>query len=105
MRAVSYQAIPEDQIIDIQVSGLFYTQLVNNLLGVGNTLPPEQFKEILESLSKEGPLPPKDATELTIRSLASLIYEIELKAKEQGKTKTVNVNINDETGEVTPIES
>jgi len=55
MRAVSYQAIPEDQIIDIQVSGLFYTQLVNNLLGVGNTLPPEQFKEILESLSKEGP--------------------------------------------------
>lgn len=102
-RIVSYPAIPEDVIIDIQISGLFYTQLVNNLLAIGDTIPPEEFKTIMETLSKDTFSAPKDATELTIRSLTSLIYEIESKAHEQNKTKVANVNINDDTGEVTPV--
>jgi hypothetical protein len=102
-RTVSYPAIPEDVIIDIQISGLFYRQLVNNLLAVGDTLPPEEFKTIMDTLSQDTFSAPKDANELTIRSLTSLIFELESKAHEQKKTKVANMNINDDTGEVTPV--
>jgi hypothetical protein len=95
---MSYPSIPEDVIIDIQVSGYFYRQIVNNLLLIGDTKTPEEFSKALKSM--EGTEPPKDQFELSVRTLAALIYEIELKAKAQNKTITTEVEIDDATGEL-----
>lgn len=87
---IKYESIPYDVLIDIKVSGSFYKQLVNLLTALGDSVPLEEFKEVLEKLKTNDP--PKSIFELNVHSLVSLIYEIEAKAQEQKKTKEITIN-------------
>lgn len=87
---IKYESIPYDALIDIQISGSFYKQLVNLLTALGDSVPLDEFKAILEKLKDNNP--PKSTLELNVHSLISLIYELEIKAKEQKKTKEITIN-------------
>lgn len=56
---------------------------------LGETRPPEDFKASLESLKTNTPA--KDSFEMCVRTLTSLIYEIEVKAQAQDKLKDFEI--------------
>jgi hypothetical protein len=100
MAKIKFPTIPNDAIIDIQVSGSFYRRLVDLLTELGNTKPVDEFKAILEKLkTNEGA---KDAYELNVHLVMMLIYEIEKKAFEQKKTKEEEIEVPDETTDSSP---
>lgn len=90
MSKVTYPSISPESIIDIQVSGGFYQQIVSAMMALANTRSQEDFKKALESIKADGPS--KDYYDLTIVTLTALIYEIEAKAKAQDKLKMVTVD-------------
>ena len=87
---IKYESIPYDALIDIQFSGSFYKQLVDLLTALGDSVPLEEFKAVLEKLKTNDP--PKSIFELNVHSLVSIIYEIEVQAQKQKKTKQHEVN-------------
>ena len=101
MAKIKYQTIPPDAIIDIQVSGSFYRRLVEILTALGNGMPIEDFKKVLEKLKTTEP--PANLHELNIHLNMMLIYEIEQQAVKQNKTKEAELEVPDEekTAEVT----
>ncbi len=98
MAKVTYPGIPNDVLIDIQVSGTFYNQIVRNLLMVGEIMPREDFQKALEGMKEDRPS--KDHFEITIRTLTALVFEIEQKAKAQDKMKNTEIEIDDTTGDL-----
>jgi hypothetical protein len=94
MSKVKYTGIDPDAIIDIQVSGHFYKQIVNSILTLGDTKTPEEFKKALEVIKEDTPA--KDYFELTVRTLTALIFEIETKAKAQDKVKEYEIEVPEE---------
>ena len=102
MANISYPTVPDDAIIDIQVSGLFYRQTMNALLAISESRPKEELKIALESMKENRAS--NNYFEATVRTLTALIFEIENKAKAQNKLKTVTID--EATGKpVTPSES
>ena len=100
MPKIKYPTIPNDAIIDIQVSGSFYRRLVDLITELGNSKPMDEFKAVLERLkTTEGA---KDAYELNVHLVMMLIYEIEKKAFEQKKTKEEEIEVPDEPSENLP---
>lgn len=93
----TFPAIPKDALIDIQVSGSFYRQLTKLSLALAESRPPEDFKKALETLKDKNP---SDLYELNVASVVALIFEIETKAKEQGKIEMVEMDL--ETGQIIP---
>jgi hypothetical protein len=94
MAKIKFPTIPNDAIIDIQVSGSFYRRLVDLITELGNSKPIDEFKAVLERLkTTEGA---KDAYELNVHLVMMLIYEIEKKAFEQKKTKEEEIEVPDE---------
>lgn len=89
---IKYESIPYDALIDIQISGSFYKQLIDLLTALGNSIPLDEFKDILKKFKDDES--PKNTFELNIYSLISLIYELETKAKEQKKIKEITINAN-----------
>lgn len=94
MAKIKYQTIPPDAIIDIQVSGSFYRRLVEILTALGNGMPIEDFKKVLEKL--KGNEPPANIHELNIHLNMMLIYEIEQQAVKQKKAVDAEMEIPDE---------
>jgi len=94
MAKIKYDTIPKEAIIDIQISGLFYRGIVDLLTALGNTVPIEDFKKMLEKLKKNEPA--ETHLEFNVNILMSLIYEIETKARAQNKTKQEEIEIPDE---------
>jgi hypothetical protein len=89
-QTIKYKTLPYDALVDIKISGTFYKQIVNLLTALGESVPLDEFKEVLEKLKTNDP--PKSIFELNVHTLVSLIYEIETKAEEQKKTKEVEVD-------------
>jgi len=94
MAKVQYKTIPPDAIIDIQVSGSFYRRLVELLTALGNSMPLEDFKKVLEKLKTNDP--PANLHELNIHLNMMLIYEIEQQAVKQEKCKDAEIEVPDE---------
>lgn len=94
MAKVKYQTIPPDAIIDIQVSGSFYRRIVELLTALGNSMPLEEFKKVLEKL--KGNEPPANLHELNIHLNMMLVYEIEQQAVKQKKTTDAEIEVPDE---------
>jgi len=94
MAKVQYKTIPPDAIIDIQVSGSFYRRLVELLTALGNGMPLEDFKKVLEKLKTNDP--PANLHELNIHINMMLIYEIEQQAVKQEKCKDAEIEVPDE---------
>lgn len=87
---IKYKTIPHDVLVDIKVSGAFYRKLVDLLTALGESVPLDEFKEVLERLKTDDP--PKTTFELNVHCLISLIYELETKAVEQNKTKDIEID-------------
>lgn len=94
MAKIKYQTIPLDAIIDIQVSGSFYKRIVEVLTALGNGMPIEEFKKVLEKL--KGNEPPANIHELNIHLNMMLIYEIEQQAVKQKKVVDSEIEVSDE---------
>jgi hypothetical protein len=89
-QTIKYKTLPYDALVDIKISGTFYKQIVNLLTALGESVPLDEFKEVLEKLKTNDP--PKSIFELNVHTLVSLIYEIETKAEEQKKTKEIEID-------------
>lgn len=98
IKPTTFKAIPTDALIDIQVSGSFYRQLTKLILALAESRPPEDFKKALETLKDKNP---SDLYELNVSSVVAMIFEIEIKAKEQNKIE--DVSMDPETGQITPL--
>lgn len=94
MAKIKYKTIPQDAIIDIQVSGSFYRRIVEILTSLGNAMKPEEFKAVLEKLKTTDS--PANLHELNIHLNIMLINEIEQQAVKQNKTKEVEIEVPDE---------
>ncbi len=95
MAKITYTTIADDALIDIKVSGTFYKRLVSLIAGLGETVPIEDFKKVLESIKKEEPT--KNLFEMNVHTILMLIYEVETEAKKQGKITTAEIDEPDST--------
>lgn len=100
MSKISYPVIPNDVLVDIQVSGSFYQKLLKLSLALGDSRPPEDYKKALDTLSKGEP---ETLYELTVQTVVAMLFEVETKAKAQGKTKMVEID--GDTGQLSASEN
>lgn len=100
MAKTTYPVIPDEAIIDIQVSGTFYKKLLKLSIALGDSRPKEDYKKALETLGKGDP---EDLYELTVQTVVAVLFEVETNAKAQGKTKMIEMDL--DTGESKVIES
>lgn len=91
----TYPVIPSDALIDVQVSGSFYQKLLKLSLALGDSKTPEEYKKALDTLNKSEP---ENLYELTVQVVVAMLFEVETRAKEQGKTKVIEMDL--ETGNV-----
>lgn len=90
MSKTTYPIIPDDALINIQVSGSFYKKLYKLSLALGDSKPIEEYNKALATLSKGEP---ENLYELTVQTVVAMLFEVETKAKEQGKTKLVEMDL------------
>lgn len=83
--------IPEDVNVDIQISGFFHKKLANLALALGESRPIEDYRKALETLKDREP---EDLYELTVYAVVAILFEVETKAKEQKKTKMIEIDEN-----------
>ncbi len=89
MGKLQYASIANDTLIDIKISGSFYTKLVDLSIKLSQSKSPEEFKETLDKLQKGEP--ETDLFSLNISVVLAVIFEIEKQAKEQNKIQIVEV--------------
>jgi len=85
MAKIEFDTIPPDALIDIKISGAFYRRMVELITMMGESVPLEEFKAIMERL--KGNNPASDMFEFNVHTIICLIYEVEKGAKEQNKTE------------------
>ncbi len=95
MAKITYSTIADDTLVDIKVSGSFHKRLVSLLAALGETLPLEEFKKVLERIKTDKP--PEDLFELNVHTILMLIYEVETEAKKQSKITTAEIDEPDST--------
>ena len=91
---VKYKTIDSKSIVDIQVSGAYYENVVQLLLGLSQSVPEEDYVEALKKYKEE--TNPATLFELNIHLLITLVFEIERMALAQNKIKEFEINA--ETG-------
>lgn len=89
MGKLQYNSIASDKLIDIKISGSFYTKLIDLSIKLSQSKSTEEFKKTLDDLAKGEP--ETDLYSLNISVILAIIFEIEKCAKEQGKTHVVEV--------------
>lgn len=94
MTKIKFDTIPTDALIDIQISGSFYRRMVDLITMLGESVPLEEFKAILERLKDNNPA--ADMFEFNVHTVICLIYEVEKQAKAQNKTVVSELDIPDE---------
>jgi len=94
MAKIKYDTIPQDALIDIQISGSFYRRMMDLLTMLSESVPLEDFKKVLERLKENNPA--EDMFEFNVHTLVSLIYEVEFQAKAQNKCVKEEVEVPDE---------
>lgn len=90
MAKITYSTIPDDALVDIKVSGSFHKRLVELLAALGESVPLDEFKTILERIKENKPA--DTLFELNVHTILMLIYEVEVEAKKQGKISTAEVD-------------
>lgn len=84
------EIIPANAIITIEVGGGLYARIHQLMLDKAAEKTPEEFTQMLEYL-KTGK--PRDKYEYTIETYLSILYQMEVSAKAQGKTEFVDASI------------
>ena len=95
MTKLSYPTIPDEAIIDIQVSGAFYKDLLGLQISLSETVTLDQYKKVLEELKNDKPA--DSVFSNTIQIIMALIFEVESKAKAQDKIKMIEIDPEDPT--------
>lgn len=90
MAKITYPTIADDSLIDIKVSGAFHKRLINLLAGLGETVPLEEFKKVLERIKENKPN--ESLFEFNVHTILMLVYEVELEAKKQNKITTAEID-------------
>lgn len=84
MAKITYDTLPQDALVDIQISGSFYRRMIDLLTMLSESVPLEDFKKVLEKLKENKPA--EDMFEFNVHTIMSLIYEVEVQAKAQNKS-------------------
>jgi len=100
MAKMTYKSIPNDAIIDIKVSGSFYLRLVELLNSLGESVPLDEFKDVLEKIKDDKPA--GSLFEFNVHTILMMIYEIEKEALSQNKAKDEEIEVPDETTDSSP---
>jgi hypothetical protein len=87
---IKYKTIDSKSIVDIQVSGTYYENLVQLLLALSQSVPKEEYVEALKKYKEE--TDPATLFELNTHLLITLVFEIERMATAQNKIKEVEIN-------------
>ena len=90
MGKLKYNTIANDTLVDIKISGSFYTKLIDLSLKLSQSKPYEEFKETLNKLEKGEP--ETDLFSLNMSVVLAVIFEIEKQAKEQNKLQIIEVD-------------
>jgi hypothetical protein len=93
-KTVIIDAIPQDAIVDIKVSGHFIHGLQLSLLGLSERMGKEKVQQALARF-REGKEPPQDLEEQLLFILIALVGESEKAAIAQGKTRKNEYKIED----------
>lgn len=96
MTKLSYPTIPNEAIIDIQVSGAFYKDLLGLQISLSETVTLDQYKKVLEELKTDKV--PDSVFSNTVQIIMALIFEIESKAKTQDKIQMIDIDPENPTG-------
>jgi hypothetical protein len=94
MSKMKYETLPNEAIVDIKVSGSFYLRLVSLLNSLGESVPLEEFKDVLEKIKEDKPA--DSLFEFNVHTILMMIYEIESEAIKQKKTKEEEIEVPDE---------
>ncbi len=100
MAKVKFKGITADTILDIKVSGYFYNKIFTVLTMLSQSVTPQEFAEVMNSLKDE-----KEKTslmELNVEILVALLSEIEKQAIEQNKVTEQEVDVPDEPSDSSP---
>lgn len=81
--------IPDDALVDIQISGSFHRKLAKAALALGEARPPEDYKKALETLKDKNP---ENLYELTVNIIVAVLFEVETSAKKQNKVKLIDID-------------
>ncbi len=100
MAKMTYKSIPNDAIIDIKVSGSFYLRLVELLNSLGESVPLDEFKDVLEKIKDDKPA--GSLFEFNVHTILMMIYEIEKEALSQNKAKDEEIEVPDEPTDSSP---
>jgi hypothetical protein len=100
MAKMKYETLPNEAIVDIKVSGSFYLRLVSLLNSLGESVPLEEFKDVLEKIKEDKPA--DSLFEFNVHTILMMIYEIESEAIKQKKTKEEEIDVPDEPSENLP---
>ena len=90
MAKITYPTIPDDVLVDIKVSGSFHKRLVSLLGGLGESVPLDEWKAVLERLKTDKPA--DTLFEFNVHTILMMIYEVEVEAQKQGKITTAEVD-------------
>lgn len=93
MGKLKYNAIANDKLVDIKISGSFYNKIMDLSIKLAQSKSTDEFKKTLDTLSKGEP--ETDLYSLNVSVILAIIFEIEKCAKEQGKTHLVEVEEDD----------
>lgn len=103
MAKITYDTLPPDALVDIQISGTFYRKMVDLLTMLSESVTLEEFKTVLQKMKENNPA--EDLFELNVHTLMSLIYEVEIQAKAQNKCTKAEIEVEDEPTDNSPQSS
>ena len=86
MEDKKYTVIPQDALVDMQLSAVYMMRVQSLLQYLARNYGNDTFHEFAKHMNEEEG-EPRNEVEEHIVTLVSLINEFELKAKEQDKTK------------------
>ena len=93
MAKLKLPTVADNAVITIEIHETFYRKLSVLLIALGQEKSQKEFADALKSLKE--PKLPSDVYSLSVQVVSQLIYEIENGAKEQNKTKEIEVDIPD----------
>jgi len=91
MPKIKYSTIQPDALVEIKISGAFYTRMVDLLTKLGESIPLTEFTALLVKLKENKPV--ESTLEFNIQTLLILIFEVEKEAVKQNQTKEAEIDV------------
>lgn len=102
MEKATVEVIDNSAIINISLSGAFYSDLQYVLKHLSEYKSEEELSTIIDKINNEAPPEEFNEWEIAIRTLLVLCAEVEGKAREQNAIKHVDIDLVDTTTTAEP---